>query len=79
MHLIKRQGRGSGFGTRGSGPARKKAVWGSGIRLFVGLLIAALSSACGDMQRQGTGSSFLIVESLTAASGASGHDIRTPG
>jgi hypothetical protein len=60
-----REGGGLGLATN-----RKKAVWGSGIRLFIGLLIAATSSACGDLQRQGTGSSFLIVERLEVASGA---------
>lgn len=49
---------------------RRKAVWGSGIRLILGLLLAALSSACGDLQRQGTASSYLIVENLAAAPGA---------
>lgn len=49
---------------------RRKAVWGSGIRLTVVTLLALLSSSCGDMVRQGTGSSYLIVESLLAAPGA---------
>jgi hypothetical protein len=60
-----REGGGSGLGS-----VRKKAVWGSGIRLVIGLLIAATSSACGDLQRQGQASSYLIVERLEAASGA---------
>ena len=48
---------------------RRKAVWGSGIRLTVIALLAALSSSCGDMVRQGTGSSFLIIESLSSDDG----------
>lgn len=49
---------------------RRKAVWGSGIRLTLVVLLAALSSSCGDMVRQGTASSYLIIENLQAASGA---------
>lgn len=50
---------------------RRKAVWGSGIRLTLVALLAALSSSCGDMVRQGTGSSYLIIESLSSDDG--GH------
>jgi hypothetical protein len=49
---------------------RNKAVWGSGIRLLLALLAVASSASCGDLQRQGTGASYLIVESLVGASGA---------
>jgi len=49
---------------------RRKAVWGSGIRLTLVTLIALLSTSCGDMVRQGTGSSYLIIESVLVASGA---------
>jgi hypothetical protein len=49
---------------------RKKAVWGSSIRLFAVLSLVATTSSCGDLQRQGTGSSYLIVELLQAAPGA---------
>ena len=47
-----------------------KAVWGAGIRLAgaAGLLLASVS--CGDLTRQGTASSYLVVEELVAASGA---------
>ncbi len=47
-----------------------KAVWGVGIRLAgtVGLILASVS--CGDLTRQGTASSYLLVEELVAASGA---------
>jgi len=47
-----------------------KAIWGVGIRLAgtVGLILASVS--CGDLTRQGTASSYLLVEELVAASGA---------
>lgn len=47
-----------------------KAIWGVGIRLAgtVGLILASVS--CGDLTRQGTGSSYLVVEELVAAPGA---------
>jgi hypothetical protein len=47
-----------------------KAVWGVGIRLTgaVGLVLASVS--CGDLTRQGTASSYLVVEELVAAPGA---------
>lgn len=50
-----------------------KAVWGVGVR-FVGVLTVILLSlaswSCGQLTRQGTASSYLIVSSLEAASGA---------
>lgn len=49
---------------------RRKAVWGAGARLLVATLLAASSSSCGDVVRQGTASSYLIVQALEAASGA---------
>jgi hypothetical protein len=47
-----------------------KAVWGAGIRVaaVVGLTLAQVS--CGSLTTQGTASSYLIVNSLEAASGA---------
>lgn len=57
-------------GERPDRAIRRKAVWGSGVRLTVVTLLALLSSSCGEAVRQGTGSSYLIVESLQAASGA---------
>jgi hypothetical protein len=47
-----------------------KAICGVGIRLAgtVGLILASVS--CGDLARQGTGSSYLQVGELVAASGA---------
>lgn len=41
-----------------------------GLRVATAILVAVAASACGDMQREGTGSSFLIVDALTAAPGA---------
>jgi len=50
-----------------------KAVWGAGARI-AGLLIVIptlfASASCGDLTRQGTASSYLIVTVLEAASGA---------
>jgi hypothetical protein len=52
----------------------RKAVWGGGVGRAAGLLAlivsAALGASCGDLTRQGTGSSYLIVSSLQGASGA---------
>ena len=53
---------------------RGKAVWGGGVVRATGfataLTLTILSSGCGDLTRQGTGSSYLIVSSLQASSGA---------
>jgi hypothetical protein len=53
---------------------RRKAVWGGELgRLAQGVAVAALalaSASCGDLTRQGTASSYLIVSGLEAASGA---------
>jgi hypothetical protein len=51
------------------GHVMRKAVWGTALRVLVALPAIALSG-CGDLTRQGTGSSYLIVQSLEAASGA---------
>jgi hypothetical protein len=40
------------------------------VRLAAVVTLAVASASCGEMIRQGTGSSYLIVESLQAASGA---------
>jgi hypothetical protein len=52
----------------------RKAVWGgelrSPARLMVALALTLLSASCGDLTRQGTGSSYLIIDALQAASGA---------
>jgi hypothetical protein len=47
-----------------------KAVWGARIRLAGALACAVLVSSCGDMTREGTASSYLIMTSLTGTSGA---------
>jgi hypothetical protein len=47
-----------------------KAVWGDLVRLIGALSIVALGSGCGDVVRQGTGSSYLIINALEAAPGA---------
>ena len=53
---------------------RRKAVWGGDVGRVAGLLAvmatAVLSASCGDLTRQGTGSSYLIVRELQGASGA---------
>ena len=46
---------------------RRKAVWGARAALALGV---ALSASCGDVARQGTGGSFLIISTLEGASGA---------
>jgi hypothetical protein len=53
-------------------PARvsRKAVWGGPMRLLLALPIVMLGAGCGELHQQGTASSYLIVNSLDAASGA---------
>jgi hypothetical protein len=53
----------------GEGRIMGKAVWGRAIRLLCVLAVIGLS-ACGDVVRQGTGSSYLIVQTLQGSSGA---------
>ena len=57
---------------------RRKAVWGGEVGRAAGLLsvmaLALLSASCGDLTRQGTGSSYLIVNELRGASGAEPDD-----
>lgn len=53
----------------------RKAVWGGEggcplLRLIAALVLTALTASCGEMSRQGTGSSYLIVQQFDAASGA---------
>jgi len=47
-----------------------KVVWGSGIRLASAVVLAAAISSCGDLTRQGTAGSYLIISTLEGASGA---------
>jgi len=49
--------------------SRNKVVWGRGTRIIAALTLAGLSASCGDMQREGQASSFLIVSSIQAARG----------
>ena len=48
---------------------RSKAVWGGAIRAALALSLFAFSG-CGDVVREGTGSSYLIVKQIEGASGA---------
>jgi hypothetical protein len=51
----------------------RKAVWGGEVgrpaRLMAALALTLLSASCGDLTRQGTGSSYLIINTLQAARG----------
>ena len=55
--------------TNGKRIGRHKAVWGGAIRVAFALSLIS-ASGCGDLVRQGTGSSYLIVAALEGASGA---------
>jgi hypothetical protein len=57
------------FETTGQGMMRRKAVWGGAVRAAIAVTVVAVSG-CGDLVRQGTGSSYLIVTGFEAASGA---------
>jgi hypothetical protein len=51
----------------------QKAVWGGAVgrtAIVLALFAAAGAAGCGDVARQGTGSSYLILNQLDAASGA---------
>jgi hypothetical protein len=47
-----------------------KAVWGARIRMAGAAVLLLSTIACGDLSRQGTASTYLILTSLEAASGA---------
>jgi hypothetical protein len=49
----------------------RKAVWGGRLRVATVVLMAFATVSCGEMVRQGQGSSYLIISTLQAASGAS--------
>lgn len=53
---------------------RRKAVWGSKAVSVVFAMAVAFSTSCGDVVRQGTGGSFLIVSSIEGAPGAEPTD-----
>jgi hypothetical protein len=48
---------------------RGKVVWGRRVRVFAAVVLAGLSASCGEMQREGQASSFLIVNAIQAARG----------
>jgi hypothetical protein len=48
----------------------RKAVWGAGARLAIIATLLVSSISCGDVVRQGSGTSFLIITGIEAASGA---------
>jgi hypothetical protein len=58
------------LGARFNTIVRRKAVWGSGIVIAGAVLLMLASTGCGDMTREGTGSAFLILDTLEAAPGA---------
>jgi hypothetical protein len=47
-----------------------KAVWGAGLHLAIVVSVGLAAAACGDLTRQGTSSSYLVVSSIEGASGA---------
>ena len=47
-----------------------KAVWGAGLDLALIISLGLASVSCGDLTRQGTASSYLIVTQLEGSSGA---------
>lgn len=47
-----------------------KAVWSARLRAGMVLGLGLLVASCGDLQRQGTGSSYIIIRSFDGASGA---------
>lgn len=59
----------------------RKAVWGGEVGRWAGLAavlsLTVLSAACGDLTRQGTASSYLMITSLQASAGGSGSPSAT--
>lgn len=55
---------------------RKKVVWGA--RVAGAAVLALASVSCGDVARQGTGSSFLTIATLEGSSGADPGTFGTP-
>lgn len=47
-----------------------KAVWGAGLRLATAVGLGLVTVSCGSLTRQGTASSYLVVNQLVAESGA---------
>jgi hypothetical protein len=48
----------------------RKAVWGARASLLVALLLTVGAAGCGDVVREGTGTSFLIITDLDSFTGA---------
>lgn len=55
-----------------------KAVWGARLNAAIVAGLALTSTSCGDVVRQGTGSSYLIVSMLEGASGADPEKFANP-
>jgi hypothetical protein len=49
----------------------QKVVWTSGLRLGVAVVVIAASVSCGSLTREGQAPSYLIIQSLGGAAGAS--------
>ena len=58
------------FGARFKMIVRRKAVWGSGVVIAGAVLLMLASAGCGEMTREGTASSYLVLDLLEAAPGA---------
>ena len=55
-----------------------KAVWGARLRAGVLVGLGLTLTGCGDLQRQGTGSSYLIISEFEGASGADPEEFGNP-
>jgi len=55
-----------------------KAVWSARLRAGMVVGLALLVSSCGDLQRQGTGSSYIIINMLEGASGVEPEEFGNP-
>jgi hypothetical protein len=58
------------LGARFNTIVRNKAVWGSGVVIAGAVLLMLASAGCGEMTREGTASSYLVLDLLEAAPGA---------
>ena len=58
------------FGARLKRIVRRKAVWGSGVVIAGAVLLMLASAGCGEMTREGTASSYLVLDMIEAAPGA---------
>lgn len=56
----------------------KKAVWGARLRAASMLGLAVTMTSCGELTRQGTGSSYLIIRAVEGASGAEPDEFGNP-